>query len=165
MGDLIFREEPTAADRSVVRALVEGTGFFYPEEAEVAVELVEERLTKGVRSGYHFVFTERDGIMLGYACYGPIACTQASYDLYWIVVRQDLQGAGLGRALLARAEQRIGELGGTRVYVETSSRPLYDPTRAFYLRCGYREEARLAEFYGPGDDKVILVRALPPPTR
>jgi GNAT superfamily N-acetyltransferase len=160
--EVSFREEPREGDRAAVRSIVEGTGFFYPDEADVAVELVEERLARGVASGYHFVFAERDGEVLGYACHGPIACTRSSYDLYWIAVRNGLRGHGLGRALLTRAEERIRELGGTRVYVETSSRPLYDPTRAFYLRCGYREQARLRDFYAPGDDKVILVRELLP---
>ncbi len=50
--------------------------------------------------------------------------------------------------------------GGSRVYVETSSRPLYEPTRAFYLARGYREEARLPDFYGPGDAKVMYVKVI-----
>ena len=37
------------------------------------------------------------------------------------------------------------ELGGSRLYIETSSRPLYEPTRAFYLRTGYRTDAVLEE--------------------
>lgn len=32
---------------------------------------------------------------------------------------------------------------------------LYAPTRKFYTSLGYAEEARLADFYAPGDDKVI----------
>jgi hypothetical protein len=46
------------------------------------------------------------------------------------------------------------------VYIETSNRPQYVPTRAFYERCGYECEAVLKEFYGPGDDKVIFAKAL-----
>jgi RimJ/RimL family protein N-acetyltransferase len=36
---------------------------------------------------------------------------------------------------------------------------MYNRTRRFYERCGYREEATLREFYSPGDDKVIYVKA------
>jgi hypothetical protein len=46
------------------------------------------------------------------------------------------------------------------VYVETSGRRDYAPTRAFYERAGYRPEARLADFYAPGDDKWIYVKPL-----
>jgi GNAT superfamily N-acetyltransferase len=157
---LTYRTEVRPEDRQAVRAILESTGFFYPEEIRVAVELVEERLARGEASGYLFEFAEVEGEVAGYACYGPIACTRASFDLYWIGVRQEHRRAGLGRLLLARAEKRIRSLGGRRLYVETSSRPQYDPTRRFYLACGYRLEAQLEDFYAPGDGKVIFLKVL-----
>jgi hypothetical protein len=57
-------------------------------------------------------------------------------------------------------EQRIPELGGTRIYVETSSRAQYEPTRAFYERRAYRKEVVLEDFYAPGDGKVIYVKSV-----
>lgn len=154
-----FRASVRPADREAVRAVLDSTGFFYPEETAVAVELVDERLARGEASGYFFDFAETGGRVAGYSCYGPIACTQASYDLFWLVVRQEQRGRGLGRLLLARAEEAIRRQGGRRVYIETSSRPLYEPTRGFYLARGYRIEAVLAEFYGPADGKVIFVKS------
>jgi ribosomal protein S18 acetylase RimI-like enzyme len=156
-----FRHEVVAADRLRVRRLVESTGFFSPSEVDVAVDLVEERLRRGEAGGYYFVFAERDGQTAGYACYGPIAGTAASFDLYWIAVHPSAQGAGLGRLLLAESERRIGLAGGRRVYIETSHRAQYVPTRAFYERGGYDLEAILKDFYAPGDDKAIYVKALP----
>jgi hypothetical protein len=50
--------------------------------------------------------------------------------------------------------------GAGRVYVETSTRELYEPTRRFYVACGYRLEATLAEFYGPGDGKAVFVKVV-----
>ena len=155
-----FREEVTPADREVVRAIVESTGFFHPHEVEIAVELVDERLQKGPASGYHFLFAERDGVVHGYACYGLIGCTQASHDLYWLVVEGSHRGQGLGRLLLAEAEERIRHSGGQRVYAETSNRSHYAPTRKFYERSGYHLEAVLKDFYAPGDDKAICVKVL-----
>jgi hypothetical protein len=35
------------------------------------------------------------------------------------------------------------------------------PTRAFYERNGFRCEARLKDFYAPGDDRVIYAKILP----
>jgi len=46
------------------------------------------------------------------------------------------------------------------VYIETSNRHHYAPTRGFYLRCGYTQEALLKDFYASGDDKVIYVKKL-----
>jgi GNAT superfamily N-acetyltransferase len=159
-SDVQWRFAPSENDPAKVRELVTATGYFYPDEVAVAQELVAERLAKGESSGYYFVFAERDGELLGYACYGPIACTRDSYDLYWIAVHPRIQKAGLGRRILRQAEECIRQRGGGRVYIETSNRAQYASTRAFYLRCGYHLAATLAEFYGPGDDKVIYERRL-----
>jgi GNAT superfamily N-acetyltransferase len=147
-------------DGEIVRDIVSSTGHFRPDEINMAVELLEERLRIGLTSGYHFIFAERDGRVLGYSCYGPVPLTLHSYDLYWIAVRKEAQGAGFGKILLERTEAAIGELGGRRIYIETSSKEMYNGTRRFYEHCGYRAEATLREFYSPGDDKVIYVKAI-----
>ena len=148
------------ADMDDVRSIVESTGFFASHEVDIAVELVQTRLEHGEASGYYFVFADLDGQPVGYACYGPIGCTVGSFDLYWIVVQAAFRGHGLGRHLLHDVEGRVAHAGGRRLYVETSSRPLYVPTRGFYERFGYRAEAQLADFYGPGDAKVIYVKPM-----
>ena len=104
---ITFRYEVSPDDRQIVRDIVASTGFFSPVEVEVAVELVDERLAEGPASGYHFVFAERGGQVLGYACYGPIALTAASYDLFWIAVDQAFQGQKIGKILLEKSEQLI----------------------------------------------------------
>src|SRR3954466_7985412 len=97
---LTFRDHVIAADRDAVRALVCATGMFRPNEVDVAVELVDERLQKGPASGYEFVLACDGDCVIGYACYGHISITLHSYDLYWIVVDPARQGQGLGRQLL-----------------------------------------------------------------
>jgi D-alanine-D-alanine ligase len=159
-----YRHEPRPGDPERVRELVAGTGFFSAEETAVAGELVADRLARDDASDYHFLFAEdAEGRVVAYACFGPIALTQSSWDLYWIAVDAAVQGRGLGRAVLAGSERRIAALGGRRVYVETSSRPQYLPTRSFYERCGYRVGATFDDFYAPGDGKVVFVKALPSP--
>jgi ribosomal protein S18 acetylase RimI-like enzyme len=155
-----MREEVRPSDPAHVRDITESTGFFYPDEVQTAVELVEERLARGIRSGYHFLFAEQADRAVGYTSFGLIACTRSSWDLYWIAVHADMRGKGLGTALLEESERRIAAMGGSRVYIETSARSLYEPTRAFYLARGYREEARLPDYYAPGDAKVIYVKVL-----
>lgn len=160
-----LRERVLPADREAVGALARATGFFSEEEAAIAEELVAERLAKGPGSGYDFLFAEEGGRLQGYACFGPIPGSVHSYDLYWIVVAPEDQGRGLGRRLLAAAEERMGAAGARRIYAETSSRPQYEPTRRFYEACGYRPEALLRDFYAPGDGKVILCKAVAPSIR
>jgi len=75
-------------------------------------------------------------------------------------VHPDLRGRGLGKQLTARTEEAIRAAGGHRVYIETSSREQYVPTREFYLRIGYQVEAVVEDFYAPGDGKVILVKVV-----
>jgi ribosomal protein S18 acetylase RimI-like enzyme len=159
-ADLTFRDEPRAADLQRVREIVESTGFFSAEEVRIAIELVDDRLARGPASDYRFLFAETGGAVAGYSCYGPVALTRASWDLYWIAVDPTAQGQGIGKALLAESERRIALAGGERIYVETSSREQYGPTRGFYELCGYRVGAVLDDFYAPGDGKVIFVRAL-----
>jgi D-alanine-D-alanine ligase len=161
MPNITFRHEVTPADRESVRTVVESTGFFSAAEADVAVELVDERLAKGPASGYEFVFAEDNGEMLGYGCFGPIPATETSYDFYWIAVPKNRQRAGIGRMIMVEAERLIEAAGGRRVYLDTSSRAQYEPTRAFYSRSGYETVAVLDDFYAPGDGKVIFLKVLP----
>ncbi len=70
------------------------------------------------------------------------------------------QRMGLGLRLLELSEQAIGRMGGKRIYIETSGRPQYVPTRKFYERCGYVEDAVMKDFYDDGDDKVVYVRKI-----
>jgi GNAT superfamily N-acetyltransferase len=158
--DVTYRETARPGDVETVRRMVAESGFFSEEETGVAVELVEERLSKGDRSGYFFVFAERAGRVLGYTCHGPIPGTLSSQDLYWIVVDPALRGRSLGKHLLARTEEAARRMGAARMYAETSSREQYTPTRAFYGRCGYKAEAVLKDYYRPGEDMVMYSKVL-----
>ena len=155
-----YRDRPIPSDVDSIRNIVRSSGFFSSEEVEMAVELLQENLSRGESSGYYFSFVEISERVVGYSCYGPIPCTKESYDLYWIAVLHEFRGRGIGRDLLQRTEEKIGEMGGKRIYVDTSSREQYEPTRSFYRAGGYEQEAVLKDFYSPGDDKVIYVKQL-----
>ena len=159
-ASIAFRYDVFPSDMQTVAEIVASTGFFSPAEVEIAVELVEDRLEFGDASGYFFVFAEQAGQVLGYTCYGPIAGTDGSFDLYWIANHCDHQARGLGRVLMQETERLIRDFGGRRVYAETSGRPQYEPTRVFYERLGFFRETHLHDFYAPGDDKVFFVKAL-----
>jgi GNAT superfamily N-acetyltransferase len=158
--DWALRIQPQPGDMAAIRQIVTATGFFTEPEIAVAVELIETRLTQGPSSGYEFVFIEMNGTPVAYSCYGPIACSIHSFDLYWIAVSPECQGKGFGAKVLVETERLIREAGGARVYIETSNRPQYVSTRGFYLKTGYTCEAVLQDFYAPSDDKVIYVKEL-----
>lgn len=161
-AEWVLREEARESDIAAVVEMARGTGFFREDEVAVAEELVRDRVEKGGESWYRFVFAERraGAGASGFACFGPIACTKGSWDLYWIVVAKEAQGEGLGKRLMRESEERVRAAGGRAVYVETSSQEKYLPTRRFYAACGYEEAARLKDFYDVGDDKVVYVKRL-----
>lgn len=155
-SNVTLRFIPLPTDPELVREIVSSTGFFLPHEIPVAVELVDERIEKGEESGYFFVFADFNGKPVSYACYGPIPCTIGSYDLYWIATHNDFRGKGIGKLVLNAVEVEVSKMLGRRVYIETSSKPLYEPTRQFYLQNGYKVEAVLKDYYDIGDDKVMF---------
>lgn len=166
---LAFRSVLGADDASRIEAVTRATGFFSEEEVAIARELAEENLAKGeVASGYFFLIL--DAPVVGssasetdaYACFGPIPGTRGSFDLYWIVVAPSAQGRGLGRALVHAVEERVRSAGGKRLYADTSSRPQYAPTRAFYERCGFARVATLDDYYDAGDGKVMYAKVIDP---
>lgn len=155
-----FRDEVVTKDPARIRELITRTGFFTPAETDIAEELVQTRLAIGDESGYFFILAEEGELLAGYTCFGLIPCTETSYDLYWIAVHPDFQGEGLGRKLMEKSEKRIREEGGTRIYVETSSRDQYAGTRTFYETLGYRQEAVITNFYRPSDSKIIYCKVI-----
>ena len=145
--NITWREEPVPTDTNDIVEIVRSTGFFTDEELDIAAELVNERLLKGTASGYYFLFMEIDKKLTGYSCYGPVPGTLNSFDLYWIAIDNESRGTGLGKLLLKMSELKIASMNGVNIYIETSSRDQYTPTRKFYERCGYGAEARLKNFY------------------
>ncbi len=162
MKTVILREEPLPGDIAAVRRLTERAAVFSPAEVVIAAELVEERLSRGLAaSGYHFLFAERErGRPLGYACFGPIPLTIASWDLYWIAVDPDHRGLGLGRRLIGGVERRAKAAGGAALYADSSGRADYAPARAFYVSQGYALAAEFLDFFAPGDAKVVFRKPL-----
>jgi len=143
-----------------LRRLVAATRVFYPKERTIALELLQERLRLGPKSGYSFFFAERGGELVGYCAWGAVPLTRQSYDLYWIAVAPSCQGEGIGQELMALAERAVARRGGGGLYIETSSRDVYRRTRRFYRAAAYRQVARLPDFYAPGDHKVVFCKVI-----
>ena len=157
---LTWRFEVTPPDVEAIRDVTASTGYFHDYEIPVAVELAEERLAKGAASGYEFVIAECEGRVIGYTSFGPVPCTQSSFDWYWLAVRPELQGFGLGKQLLQQVLARAKAMGGTQLFCETSGRPQYATTRAFYEHMGFTLCELLESYYEPGDARATYVKPL-----
>ena len=156
--DLKIREEPTESDINAIEDIIQSTGFFREDEILIAVELVKERLVKGLASGYEFLFADYHGKTVAYSCYGLIPCTVHSYDLYWIASHNDFRNMGIGSYMLELTEKEIRRSCGYGIYIETSGKEQYLPTRSFYEKNNYVLKAKLDHFYDKDDDKLIYVK-------
>jgi ribosomal protein S18 acetylase RimI-like enzyme len=77
-----------------------------------------------------------------------------------MAVYPEFQGRGLGRKLLSMCESLIQEKGGRQIYMDTSARAQYEPTRRLYDAQGYRQAAYLPDYYAPGDAKIIFEKVI-----
>lgn len=156
-----YRSKLIESDVQAISEIVKSSGFFSDEEIDIAGELVLENLAKGPdKSGYIFNIAQKNKVPVGYTCYGPVPGTEDSFDLYWIAVHEQERGNGLGKILMDMAVKDIAGLGGKHIWIETSSRAIYEPTRQFYLTCGCEQIARLPDYYSENDDKIILVKKI-----
>ena len=146
-------------DGPEVLLLTANAGVFKPTEVAAVAEIWSDYLSEGAQgSGYYMLVYREAGELLGYACYGPHPLTEGTFDLYWIAVDRAHRGHGIGLALLQAVEAGVRSLGGRMITVETSGTPEYAPARHVYASAGYLDEARLRDFYSPGDDLVIYTR-------
>ncbi len=145
--------------RERVREIVEAAGVFRASEVQVALDVFDDALRPGQEDYYLVGAFGRDGLLLGYACYGPTPGAVETWDLYWIAVDPGAQGRGVGRALWDAVETALRERKARLCVIETSSRSDYGGTHRFYERCGMRLVARIPDFYDDGgDDRVIYLK-------
>jgi ribosomal protein S18 acetylase RimI-like enzyme len=157
-------------DRARVAELLVSTAVFSPAEIDVALQLFDATVRDEGATGaddahvpdYEFTGAFEGERLLGYACAGPTPATEGTFDLYWLAVDAAAQGKGIGTALVREVERGLHHRGARMLLVETSSRPDYSNTRAFYERCGYSEAARIKDFYAPADDRIMLTTRLTP---
>jgi len=149
-----------AGDRDKILEFMVETGFFRPDEMEIAKEVFDDSMKDDKKGEYQSFVADENGRVIGWVCFGPTPCTLGTFDIYWIAVTPKIQSAGVGTALMQFAEKEIKASGGRLTVVETSGRPVYHPTRQFYIRKGYKEVTRVRNFYAPGDDKVIFTKRL-----
>ena len=76
--------------------------------------------------------------------------------LNWFYVRQAHRRRGVGRMLLQEVIDSVRRLDSRKLYLDTSSDPIYARAVELYKRFGFREEGRLADYYDVGEDYLIL---------
>lgn len=151
-------KQPEASHRSQIADVVAATGVFRADEIDVALEVFDSYCREPGKDYWAVGAYSKPDEIAGFAFFGPTPCTLGTWDLYWIVVRPNFQGNGIGRGLIERVERQMRSAGARMCVIETSSRDDYSMTRRFYLACGYQEVARIADFYDAGDDRVTYAK-------
>jgi len=141
-------------------AVAEASGLFSPGEL-AEIEAILSGYFAGARGGGDFWLTARaDETLAGIAYCAPETLTSGTWNLQLIAVDPVHQGRGLGTLLVDAVETSLRERGERLLLVETSGVASFEPTRRFYRKCGYHEEARIRDFYEPGADKIVFRKAL-----
>ncbi|MDD4957475.1 MAG: N-acetyltransferase [Candidatus Omnitrophica bacterium] len=131
------------------------TGVFREKEIVVLGEIISDMLT-AKESAYRVISEEVDGKLVGYLIFGRTPLTDFGWDIYWLVVDKAHQGTGLGKKLLAKAEEKMfKEVPRAIIRVETSSRKEYLLARRFYVGQGFREVGLIDDFYS-NDDGIVI---------
>ncbi len=152
-----------AGDLARIKTIAVATGMFGVEEAEFFDDMLGGFLDGSIPGSQWRVVDDRSGIAQAAAYYAPEPFSDRMWNVYFIAVDPAVQGQGLGGALMAHVETTLRQRGESEarvVIVETSSTDQYRRTREFYAKIGYDEEARVREFYGPNDHKVMFWKSL-----
>ncbi len=158
---MIFRRKLRPDDVFSVKEILDSTGLFYNSEVEIARELAWKNINEGEeKSGYIFNIVEIDDKPVGFTCYGKIPGTADSFDLYWIAIHASQQKKGVGKILMSMAIEDIEKRQGKNIWIETSSRPIYETTRQFYIKSDCQLITELPNFYGPNDNKVVFLKKI-----
>ena len=103
---------------------------------------------------------ESGGKLVGFCYAAAEELAEGTWNMRAIAVLPEMQGKGSGATLVAEIESRLRKRGERILIAETSATAEYEQTRDFYRKNGYSEEARIRDFWGPDDDKVVFWKSL-----
>lgn len=147
----------TPQDMLAMQKLLSDIEIFTDEEIAVVNELLDIYIKNPLQKDYQFFATLEDHYELSsFICFGPTPMTANTYDLYWIGTHSKYRQKGLAQKLIEVMREEMRRHGRKIIRVETSSQELYQGTLNFYLRLGFKEEARLKDFYRDNDDLIIF---------
>jgi ribosomal protein S18 acetylase RimI-like enzyme len=146
------RPEDTAALLAIAAAI-----GFEPAELELLNQLLINCFS-GNRAPLCLTDDDEHHGLVGVAYCEPERMTDQTWNLQLIAMHPDHQGQGRGGQLLRHVEATLKTRGGRLLLVETLAS--FDQARAFYLKNGFEEEARIRDFYAAGQDKIVFCRGL-----
>ena len=150
----------TPDDAATVVDIAVDSGLFPAEAAHVVEKMMNDYFATRREEGHACVVDDGDGEPLAVAYYEPAVAADRTWYLTMIAVRAAGQGTGRGGALMQHVEDDLRARRQRLLLVETSGTVGFERTRNFYKRCAYHEEARVRDYYEPGDDMVLFRKDL-----
>ncbi|WP_300037256.1 GNAT family N-acetyltransferase [uncultured Roseobacter sp.] len=145
----------TRGDIPALQAVLDQTGLF---PGDMLPDMAAPALTG--QSPALWLTCHLGGAPVGLSYTVPEAFADGTWNMLALAVRPDLQCRGLGSALVAAAEQHLRAGNQRLLIVDTSGTAAFARARQFYARQGYKEAARIRDFWAAGDDKVTFRKAL-----
>jgi ribosomal protein S18 acetylase RimI-like enzyme len=139
-----------------LEVVLEETGLF---PSEMLSDMIGRFLSEDASEDLWLTY-EDDSTALGFCYAAPEQLTEGTWNMLAIAVLPSKQGEGVGAAIVQELEAVLRGRGHRVLIADTSGTEAYSQTREFYRKNGYTEEARVRDFWAPGDDKVIFWKAL-----
>lgn len=155
MRDAVVTRPLSRADLPALAGVLEATGLF----PAGLLEGMAQPWFAAPDGAVWLVAEGADGVC-GFCHAVPEALTDGTWNLLALAVHPAAQGRGVAAALVTAAEAALRGNGARLCIVDTAGTPDYAVARRLYVRLGYREEARLRDFWAEGVDKVTFVKRL-----
>ncbi len=153
----------TLQDAEIIQHIAVDAGMFTSEDVGFIGEMLAAHCRGESPEACWLAVDSPEGEVIAAAYYAPEPFADRMWNLYFIAVAPAHHGTGIGTFLMRHIETALGQKGPSvarTLIVETSSTAKYQRTRAFYAHLGYAEEARIRQFYGPDDDKIVFWKSL-----
>ncbi len=152
------------ADTNTIKQLALDNNMFEPDEMGDFDEMLAGFFSQ-ILDDHYWVVAEAEGSgdIAAAAYFAPEPFADRMWNLYFIASVPNQHGSGAGTVLIEYLEAQLREWGeetARTLIVDTSSLDDYEGARAFYSKRGFVEEARIRDFYGPGDHKVTFWKKL-----
>ena len=145
---MILRPE-SPADRAAIHSLTQSAFTGHPH-SDGSEPLIIDAL-RDAKALTISIVAELDGRVVGHAAFSPVEwCEQSGwFGLGPVSVHPDLQGRGIGQALIKNGLEQLRAIGAKGCVV------LGDP--AYYARFGFRQDARFTYSGPPPEYFQVLV--------
>jgi ribosomal protein S18 acetylase RimI-like enzyme len=139
-----------AAVDAMARPEIERSG--YPWSVRSAVDAV----LRGNDPESRGLVAVEDGRVVGFAVFGAIAGAVAAGRVQLVVTHRDARRRGIAAMLVGRAVAELAADGTRVAFAELPEDPESSSVKRLLIRCRFRIDSRVADYFRDGVDLVIL---------